>query len=555
MQKYYPLQPIADIVQLCALKGIKEAVLSPGSRCAPLTLGFVRHPDIHTRTISDERSAAFIAMGIAQQQDNPVAIVCTSGTAALNYAPAVTEAYYQHIPMLVLTADRPDEWIDQLDGQTIRQRDIFSNHIKKSYHLPVDYSHPEAQWYIQRSISEAINLSKEYPQGPVHVNIPIREPFYPEIDEQYFFNPDLRNIEEHTFAPVMTKEHFAPYKTQLKSFSKVLIVAGQTKGDQELGTILEQFPYPVCADVISNYSYLKNAIHHQDVFLGKVDEALQPDLLVTFGNSVISKNLKLYLRKYKPKAHWHIQEAGHVADTFQSLSSIIRCTPKSFFEQWATLNHSTEEYLKDWKKWDEQVTTNMASFLKGQPFSELETVHDLLQALPENTQLHLANSMSVRYANFINLQNRKDITVFANRGTSGIDGSNSTMIGHSLATDYPNVLLTGDLAFFYDRNAFWNSYRKGNQKVLLLNNHGGVIFRMIPGPARQPELEDYFETPQQSTAQQLCEEFGIAYLHANSRDGLEELLPAFIASDQACILEVETDKAISKEVFQAFKKL
>lgn len=154
------MQPIFNIAEICARKGMRDMVLSPGSRCAPLTLAFVRHPDINTKTISDERSAAFIAIGIAQQTLLTTGLVCTSGSAAYNYAPAIAEAFYQQIPLLILTADRPPEWIDQLDGQTIKQESIYGKHVKASYSLPVDYSHPDSKWFIERTLSEAINLSQ-----------------------------------------------------------------------------------------------------------------------------------------------------------------------------------------------------------------------------------------------------------------------------------------------------------------------------------------------------------------------------------------------------------
>jgi len=188
------LQPIYDIAEICAQGGIKEAVLCPGSRCAPLTSAFVAHPKINTRTFSDERSAAFIANGIALEGNAPVVLVCTSGSAAYNFAPAIAEAFYQHTPLIVLTADRPKEWIDQLDGQTIQQENIYGGHVKKFYQLPQDYDHEDNVWYINRSINEAINLSQQYPKGPVHVNIPLREPLYPTQGETIQFSPNVRRI-------------------------------------------------------------------------------------------------------------------------------------------------------------------------------------------------------------------------------------------------------------------------------------------------------------------------------------------------------------------------
>jgi 2-succinyl-5-enolpyruvyl-6-hydroxy-3-cyclohexene-1-carboxylate synthase len=178
------LQPIINLINILAKKGVNNAIISPGSRNAPLTIALVRHPEISTKSISDERSAAFIALGIAQNLKAPVAVCCTSGSAAYNYAPAVAEAFFQEIPLIILTADRPKEWIHQYDGQTIYQTDIFGKHVKKSFEIGADYSHPDSVWDIERTINEAVNLAKSYPQGPVHINIPLREPFYPSDNEE-----------------------------------------------------------------------------------------------------------------------------------------------------------------------------------------------------------------------------------------------------------------------------------------------------------------------------------------------------------------------------------
>lgn len=555
----YKLQPLVNLVNITAKLGVKHAVLSPGSRCAPLAIGFVRHPDITAKTISDERSAGFIAFGMAQQTQNPTVLVCTSGTAALNYAPSVTEAYYQQVPLIVITADRPDEWIDQLDGQTIRQRNIFENHIKKSYHLPVDYTHKDAQWQIGRCVSEAVNLANTFPKGPVHINVPIREPFYPEKDDTYNFDFPVKIIEEESSEKSLSPEKVKSVKQTLNKFSNILLVAGQNDKNKVLAEALTKLPYPVCTDIISNLSYIPNGIHHQDAFMTLDKSNLQPDLLITFGKSVMSKSLKVYLRNFAPKEHWHIQEAGEVADTFQCLTKVWRVTPEHFFQQVNKVisrEDTNSYYMNLFRKYDNHIREEKTTFFAEKEFSEMEAVNGLLNDFPEDGVLHLANSMSVRYANMLNLYQRKDVAVFANRGSSGIDGCTSTMVGHSLVTDRTNVLITGDLAFFYDRNAFWNKYLKANQKVLLLNNQGGVIFRMIDGPARQPELEEFFETEQTLTAEHLAKENNIAYFSASTREEFERELRRFLAENaKPCIFEVKTDKQLNKEVYQAFKAL
>lgn len=551
---------------------MREVILSPGSRCAPLTLAFTRHPNIRTRTISDERSAAFIALGMAQQLKQPVILVCTSGTAAYNYAPAIAEAYFQQIPLLVLTADRPPEWIDQLDGQTIRQQNLYGQHVKKAWQLPADLRHPDAGWHVNRSLNEAINLSRQFPAGPVHINIPLREPFYPAEGERWYYSEEVRTIESWPPAPALTNDQWNMLEAEWQGFGRKLIVGGQQAPNTTLLKQLQQTArvqkIPVIADVISNLHGIENAIRLQDSFLSRRHEpemeALQPDLLITFGKSLISKNLKLFLRKYKPKAHWHLQPAGEVADTFQTLSRIIPMEPAPFFMEFNNRGIKAEEkereqkaYRQQWQALQEAGSREAEAFFRtASPWGEFHAVQECLGTLEGPYKLHLANSTAVRYANFIGLSaSQKNVEVIANRGTSGIDGSTSTAVGCALACQTPTLLLTGDLAFFYDRNALWNNYLPGNLRIMLLNNHAGGIFRLIKGPGEQPELEEYFETRQPLDARATAKEFGLQYFHCNSRESLEAALPAFLA--QECgpkLLEVETDSKLNAQILSSYKQ-
>ena len=224
-------QPIYDIAELCVRHNIRDAVLCPGSRCAPLTLAFARHPDITTRTFSDERSAGFVALGIAQAKRSPVIVVCTSGSAVYNLAPAVAEAYFSQTPLLIITADRPAEWIAQHDGQTIYQDEIFGRHVKKYFALPQDYDHTDSQWHINRIVNEALNLCRQYPCGPVHINTPFREPLYPKPEETIQYTSGLRVIGQHATSPELPPEVKATIKAALPRFNNILLVAGQQAAD------------------------------------------------------------------------------------------------------------------------------------------------------------------------------------------------------------------------------------------------------------------------------------------------------------------------------------
>jgi 2-succinyl-5-enolpyruvyl-6-hydroxy-3-cyclohexene-1-carboxylate synthase len=565
------LQPIFDIAELCARKGVTQAILCPGSRCAPLTLAFAKHDDIQVRTISDERSAAFIAHGIAQQSQSPVILVCTSGSAAYDFAPAVAEAFFQGTPLLIFTADRPKEWIDQHDGQTIRQENIFGVHVKKSFSLPEDYEHPDAQWFIHRTLNEAINLAEEFPKGPVHINAPFREPLYPGKGEKITFSKKIKIIATAQSSPVLIKAEIEELQRKLAGFSKTLVVAGQHDFNDGLAKALDKFSSsnhaPVVGDILSNLHANLNVIRYADTFLSvcgdDVQRSLQPELLITFGKSIISKHTKLLLRKLKPLEHWHVQPAGVPADTYQSLTKVIRCEPKDFFKSLTSdkkdkgFEHQKKEnFLRVWQAEEHRTGLSMSTYFNEPTFSEFALVKEFISGLPQRCNLHLANSMSVRYANMAGIgAGKKGIHVFANRGTSGIDGCTSTAVGHSLCNEIPNFLITGDMAFFYDRNAFWHNYPLPNLHILVLNNHGGIIFNMIDGPGNATELDEFFVTRQKLTALPLATEFGFAYLHLDSLKKIKNNLKDFFIFDgKTKILEIESTQDENKRAFEKFKQ-
>ncbi|MBT0812741.1 2-succinyl-5-enolpyruvyl-6-hydroxy-3-cyclohexene-1-carboxylic-acid synthase [Litoribacter ruber] len=553
------IQPINDLVAIAAKKGIKEAILSPGSRCAPLTLAFARHPDIHCRTISDERSAAFVAMGMAQQLEKPVVLVCTSGSAALNYGPAVAEAYYQQIPLLIITADRPKEWIDQWDGQTIRQEEIYGKHVKGSFNFPDEFSNEDKVWHAHRITNEAINLANSYPAGPVHINIPLREPFYPKREEMLDFKKDLPCFETVKGNSTLSADDELKLGESLKKFKKIMVVPGQQKPNRAirelLGKLQEDGKAAVVTDAISNLSS-SNSITFHDTFIPhiKEDKDFEPDLIISFGKSIISKGLKLFLRA-SGATHWHISPAGaYSPDTYQGLSKLIQVSPKSFFGFFSKVEpgHS-QAFVQKWKREDEKIGKRFMEVLSSARFGEYQAVHLIGEKIPSESRLHLSNSMAVRYFNFLGLKNLP-FEIVCNRGTSGIDGSNSTAVGCTFTTKDAVTLITGDMAFFYDRNAFWHNYNMPNLRIIVLNNHAGGIFRLIDGPAAQPELEEFFETKQALSAEHLAKEFGFAYQSASHSYELRAALDSFYnKSMEPKLLEVFSDSKTNAEILQSVK--
>lgn len=569
------LQPIVNLAELLHQKGISDVVVSPGSRSAPLTLAVARHPQLQVRVMADERSAGFVALGIAQQTRNPVAVICTSGSAVYNLAPAVAEAFFQQVPLLLLTADRPHEWLHQQDGQTIDQIGIFGNQVKRSYDLPADYTHSDARWAIERSLNEAITLCRLEPAGPVHINVPLREPFYPKADESFTFER-VRRIETLPATPTLAPDTWHRLQHEWEQSSRILIAVGQFPYTPALGSILnritDEWGIPVVGEIISNLPANGAFITHTDTMLASLDEqqanALRPDLLITLGGSFLTRNLKTFFRTYPAHRHWHIQPTvDRITDTFQSLTTLIPSDPIAFLEKlFADLDYQRflqgdddddeRPFLNQWQTYDRQAARYVQHMLTqpDQPLTDWSAVQTVLEYLPRSSCVHLANSMPVRYANLCGLTEQQAIQVSANRGVSGIDGCLSTALGAALKTEQIVTLLIGDVAFFYDRNALWSAPIPTNLRIILLNNDSGHIFRIIDGPSRQPELETYFETPHGYTARNTAADAGLLYEQVDTRERLASLLPDFFSmGHQAKLLEIATDKQANQAQFITYK--
>jgi 2-succinyl-5-enolpyruvyl-6-hydroxy-3-cyclohexene-1-carboxylate synthase len=552
------------IAEIAYYKGVQDIVISPGSRSAPITIAFARHPKIKTYVIPDERSAGYIALGMSLKLDRPVGLVCTSGTAAINLYPAIAEAYYQNIPLLIFTADRPPEWIDQADGQTIHQENLYGKHVKKYFSLPSDQTLQDGFWHVDRIINEVINTALDPNQGPVHMNIPIKEPFYPKDTDVYQFDSNPRIIDTSRDVVDLNTENWRKLADIWNGSSNILAVAGQSRQnivrDKTINEFITTFGIPLVGDTISNIHGIdKNIITHHDLILSNNDKQikpLEPDLLITFGNSVISKNLKNFLREAHPPNHWDIREAGYHPDTFGCLSHRIKLKPDDFFQEalkYFKRDRGSGNYLNNWTYEEKNKEKIISGFFDTDlQFSELEAVHEIIHSLPGRAQIHLANSMPVRLANLIGSL-KPGVEVFSNRGVSGIDGCLSSAVGISKHSDQLNFILIGDMAFFYDRNGLWHDIDPGNLRIFLLNNHGGGIFRMIEGPSGQPELKEFFETDQKLNAKNTSVDFGLDYYFCNDINGLKLNLEQMLVDDgKSKILEIETDSQINKTIFDKY---
>jgi 2-succinyl-5-enolpyruvyl-6-hydroxy-3-cyclohexene-1-carboxylate synthase len=554
------IQAIVDIAAICAGHRITQAVICPGSRSAPLTLAFSRHQGIKTYVIPDERSAGYVALGLAQSSGKPVAVVTTSGTAAANIYPAVIEAFYQRVPLLVFTADRPPEWIDQQDGQAIRQYNLYERHVLRSFQFPSMTESTDAKWHANRLVNEAIMEAQK--GGPVHVNVPIREPFYPETDEQWCYSENVRIIMQRSGTNLSVKEDITELLSHVKEFGKVMLLVGQYRMDYASRSVLQELSdrcgWLIVGDIVSNVHTVSGAITRQELILKKQADhgILAPELLISIGQSVLSKALKSFLRQHQPLQHWHIGEGHTLVDTLMTLTKKVVASPAQFFSQLLQADmHASSGQLKYQQKWfslQMDVANDSDRLLAKKATGELAAVAEILKHLPTSCDLHLANSMTVRNANLLGLKAHNEVRVWSNRGTSGIDGCTSTAIGHAINEERIQLLLTGDMAFFYDRNALWHHHLTDNLRIVVLNNHGGGIFRLIDGSCNLPELDGYFETTQALSAVNTAKDFDMAYYCTDTIADLNKILPDFLSiKNGKSILEFFSDGKSNQQIYDA----
>lgn len=546
---------VLETVALLKAYGIQQVVLSPGSRNAPLIHNFTQDPFFTTHLVVDERNAAFFAIGIIQKTESPVAVCCTSGTALLNYAPAVAEAYYANLPLVVISADRAPEWIGQMDGQTIPQQTALAGIVKKHVQIP-EITTEADHWHANRLLNEAlIAVAAEQP-GPVHINVPISEPLFdfsaPEL-------PEVRKIHFHQAVKSVGGGSFAGI---FQESERVMIVVGQLFPWPELEEVLELLAGEkhcvVLAEHLSNL-HSSRFITNFDTMLGArrdENEAFAPDLLITFGGHIVSKRLKHFIRQNHPAHHWHIGQNPEVKDLFQSLTNIIEADVLPFLKGLLSTSGTRNgaEFFDLWKSASAQIAEPGDDL----PFSDMVLMGQFLKCLPPFSSLHLANSSAVRNAQFFKID--CSIPVYCNRGTNGIESSLPSAIGYASVSEELTFLVIGDLSFFYTVGALWNIGNLKNLRILLTNNGGGSIFHLLPGMDKSPALPQYIGAGHSSNALMWAAAAGLSYLTARNIGELNLVLPEFVSaeSDKPIIFEVfthiEANKYASVTYQTQFKK-
>ena len=548
----FPKKELAQLViSACTQFNIETVVISPGSRNAPLTIGFYNHPAIETLSIVDERCAAFFALGIAQQTQKPVAILCTSGSALLNYYPAIAEAFYSNIPLVVISADRPKHLIDIGDGQTIRQENVFENHILFSANLIENAKYKTRNSQL---IGEALQISVSQ-KGPVHINVPFDEPLYETVEELVPFNFPNISLSSLDNSHINYQE----LANVWNAAEKKMILVGVNYPDAELHQLMDFYADDesvlLLTETTSNLHHEK-AINSIDQLIFSLNESqfqdLKPEVLITFGGMIISKKIKQFLRKYQPKHHWNIDDKKAV-NTFFCLSEFIQIKPVNFFSNFnISILKRESNYQQKWLQFRDEKRVKHAQYLSEIIHSDFKVFEQILQSIPNNNQLQISNSSIIRYAQLFTIN--KTLNVFCNRGTSGIDGSTSTAIGAAFANKHQTVFITGDLSFFYDSNGLWNKNIPSNFRIVLINNSGGGIFKIIPGP-KSTNASKYFETPHCLTAEYLCKMHEFEYRKAFSTETVKEQLKGFyVASEKPKILEIFTPSEENNLILTAYFK-
>lgn len=553
----YPTKELAQLViASCIVNEIEHIVISPGSRNAPLIIGFNVSKKIKIESVVDERSAAFFALGIAQQTRKPVALVCTSGSALLNYYPAISEAFYSNIPLVIISADRPANLIDVGDGQTIRQENVFENHILFSANLGDENDGELIEKAIQTAIAK---------KGPVHINVPFEDPLYEAITAENMeaevekLKSKIAKVEEKSLLKEIPLEvdELQKFANIWNASAKKMVLVGEHFPDELLQIQLEHLAKdPSVLVLVENTA---NVSHPK--FINSIDklifpfaqdelEEFKPDILLTIGGMIVSKKIKEQLRNFKPKHHWHA-DAKRAYNTFHCLEHHFKVSPQLFFSQFFFLTKAQESnYQQFWLHKKALRLKKHQEFMETCAFSDLKVFDIVLATIPNHTQLQLGNSSVIRYAQLFDID--KSLRIFCNRGTSGIDGCTSTAIGAAYAVKENTLFISGDISFVYDSNALWNNYIPNNFRIIVINNGGGGIFRFIPGPKQSGSL-NYFETPHNLTAEHLCNMYHFEYNTAKNEAELQQQLSDFYEdSSLPKLLEIFTPRLENDHILKAY---
>ena len=552
--KVHQLQHIADLPEILFAHGVRDVVISPGSRNAPLIKAFYKRFGDGCKSLVDERSAAYFALGQSLATKKPTVLICTSGTAVLNYAPAIAEAFYQQVPLLVITADRPVEWIGQLDNQAIRQSNIFGSNIKASYSLPVAISHIDELWFAYRMINEAFHKTVSANPGPVHINVPLREPLYETLPE---VSSSLRIIKTEKTTNSLQKNSL--FSADWEKAKSILIVCGQLLPDEKLKETIQKLSgdsrVVVVAESISNVHEAAIITSPEVILNNKINypELAIPELVITIGGQVVSKKIKLFLRGLQNSTFWRISTDDQIIDTFQNIDAFIHAEPYSVLKELKVNSKGEKSTFRIfWENENRKTELLAEKYIDKIAYSDLMVFKEVSALLPNDAIVFAGNSSVVRYLFYFDQKNRK---YFSNRGVSGIDGCLSAAAGLASKTDESVYAIVGDLAFAYDSNALWNRELPKNLKIILINNEGGGIFHLLKGPSKTDDFIPFVNAHHPIVYKKLTEAFGVKYNYCASENELQESIKRMVLRNEGAeVLEIRTpnhgEPQITKDFFK-----
>lgn len=548
------------IAETCRRNGIRKVVLSPGSRSAPLVIAFSQMKDIECLVIPDERVAGYFALGMAQQLREPVALVCTSGTAALNLIPAACEAFYQNVPLLILTADRPKGLHLMGENQAIKQDKMLAGFNRFEENVDGDADSKKELKEICATVSEAIELCNYPVAGPSHINVHINEPLY-ETGNDVVSYPEVKENKRKEIS--LSGKDLKKIRRTWNSFAKKMIVVGMHPRDRAFAVLIKKLSQRqdvvILQETLSNLNS-KNTVWNYEVCIPLMDaknaKQFVPELVITLGNQIISKRLRQFL-KNKPVVHWDVPPGssperkwkifGNMYEGFKQnneaefLNALLRTkenTKGTFKDNWLNLSLEAEQVSEQ--------------YLSDTDFSDLKVFEVLVNSFPKNADIQYGNSSPIRYAQFF--AHPSSLSIHANRGTSGVDGCVSTAAGAALANKQITICVVGDVSFLYDSNALWNNYLSPYLRIIVINNGGGNIFRLIEGPTKLDNFSRYFETAHGLTAEHIAAMHQIPYYYCSDLDGLNNQLREFYKphNGKPAILEIKTDGVKSAEIYKDY---
>ena len=542
---YSNKENVNQLTALLVAHGIRHAVVCPGSRNAPIVHNFDACPDLACHPVTDERSAAFYALGMAQALHEPVVVCVTSGTALLNVMPAVAEAWYQHQPLVVVSADRPQQWIDQLDGQTLPQADALGRFVRRAVTLPENDT-----WHCNRLINEALLDATADDARPVHINVPLSEPLFT------FDQPQLPAVRQIIRTSPMRDYECLHHELLdgLVAAKRPMIVFGQTNPHDFEGTGVD-FLFSHVIVLHEALSPFPSVSHFDEVLrTGGIET---PDFIIHVGGTIVSKRLRHFLRRATDAVTWRLTPSGDVEDTFQNLRGIV-VGDAEFILQSLSYKLSRSKFcgMAYRRQWLHALTEASQRAERHEPgYSPAAAVRHFEQRFDgyladhPAAVVHYANSTAIRLANIYARHH-----VWCNRGVNGIEGSLSTAAGFSVVTDERVFCVIGDLSFFYDQNALWNQNLRGNLRILLLNNGKGGIFDQLPGLEQSPARDRYIAASHRATAEGICRQNGIGYRRATDMNEMQQAIDLLLDEDSTrpLVVEIITDAVDDTPIFKAY---